>query len=269
MGTDMADEVTQDGLLDRRILLRQPRHGYRAGSDAILLAAAVATRAGQTVLDAGAGVGAVSLCLALRCPDLRIRGLEIQPELVRLGSDNIAANEMSARVGMMAGDIRRPPPEIGQTIFDHTVCNPPFYAPGKGVPPPDQGKALAHGEGETPLQDWLAFCLRRTASGGSITVIHRNERLAALLSGLEQGAGDMVIFPLWAGPGRPAKRVIVQARVQGKGPTILHPGLCLHQANGDDTEGARAVLRQGAALDLSRAHSNYTGSFDGVHKPFG
>ncbi len=250
---EMAGDVTQDGLLDRRILLTQPRQGYRAGSDAILLAAAVTARPGQTVLDAGAGVGAVALCLALRCPDLVIRGLEIQPELAALGAGNIAANHMSARVGIVAGDIRQPPPDIGQTIFDHTVCNPPFYARGKGSPPPDPGKALAHGEGETPLQDWLAFCLRRTASGGTITVIHRSERLASLLSGLEKGAGDMVIFPLWAQPGTPAKRVIVQARVQGKGPTILHPGLCLHQADGSDTEQAHAVLRQGAPLDLSSA----------------
>ncbi len=249
--TDRAREVTQDGLLDRRILLTQPRHGYRAGSDAILLAAAVTARLGQTVLDAGAGVGAVSLCLALRCPDLSIRGLEIQPELVGLAAGNIASNKMSARVAIVAGDIRQPPPEIGQTIFDHTVCNPPFHARGDGSPPPDQGKALAHGEGETPLQDWLAFCLRRTASGGSITVIHRSDRLAPLLSGLGHGAGDMVIFPLWARPGTPAKRVIVRARVQGKGPTILHPGLCLHRVNGDDTEQARAVLRRGAPLDLS------------------
>jgi tRNA1Val (adenine37-N6)-methyltransferase len=251
MNESMAGEVTQDGLLDRRILLAQPRHGYRAGSDAILLAAAVTARPGQTVLDAGAGVGAVALCLALRCPELVIRGLEIQPELVRLGAGNIAANDRSAHLGIVAGDIRRPPAEIGQKIFDHTVCNPPFHAPGKGSIPPNQGKALAHGEGETPLEDWLAFCLRRTASGGSITVIHRSDRLASLLSGLGQGAGDMVIFPLWARPDTPAKRVIVQARVQGKGPTILHPGLCLHQANGDDTEQAHAVLRQGAPLDLS------------------
>lgn len=251
MDTGAVGEVTQDGLLDRRILLTQPRHGYRAGSDAILLAAAVTAQAGQTVLDAGAGVGAVSLCLARRCPGLVIRGLEIQPALAELAAGNIAANGLAETVNILQGDIRQPPPEIGQTVFDHSVCNPPFYVHGDASHSPDRGKARAHGEGETPLRDWLEFCLRRTVPGGSITVIHRSDRLPAILSGLARGAGDMVIFPLWSRPGRPAKRVIVQARVQGRGPAVLHHGLCLHDGNGEDTEQARAVLRRGAPLDLS------------------
>ena len=191
--------VTQDGLLDRRITLNQPRHGYRAGDDAVLLAAAVGARPGQTVLDAGAGVGAVSLCLAWRCPELVIRGMELQPELATLAQENIAANGMAARVSIQQGDIRQPPPEIGQATFDHTVCNPPFHVAGRSSAPPNASKAIAHGEGETPLQEWLAFCLRRTVSGGTVTVIHRGDRLAALLSGLRQGAGEEHTLLLAAG----------------------------------------------------------------------
>ena len=244
-------DSTLDGLLDRRLSLRQPRQGYRAGDDAVLLAAAVRAGPGQTVLDAGAGVGAISLCLAWRCPELHIRGLELQPELVALGRDNIAENGMEKRVSIQQGDIRQAPPEIGQALFDHTVCNPPFHVAGRASTPPDASKAIAHGEGETPLEDWLTFCLRRTVSGGSITIIHRSERLGALLAGLRQGAGDIVVFPLWARRDKPAKRVIVQARGGGRGPDIMHPGLCLLDAEGNDTEQAHGVLREGAALDLT------------------
>lgn len=243
-------DVTHDGLLDRRIQLTQPRKGYRAGDDAILLAAAVRATPGQSVLDVGAGVGAVSLCLGARCPELNITGLEIQPELVALAVENVAANQMADKIGVHQGDIRTPPPEIGQLVFDHVVCNPPFYVAGRNSTPPNASKAVAHGEGDTPLEDWLAFCLRRTISGGTITVIHRTERLGTLLEGLGRGAGDMVIYPLWARPDKPAKRVIVQGKVQGRGPTILHPGLCLLDDRGQDTEQAHDILRNGAALDL-------------------
>ncbi|MBT5192462.1 MAG: methyltransferase, partial [Rhodospirillaceae bacterium] len=213
-------ELTQDGLMDRRILLQQPRQGYRAGSDAILLAAAVAARPGQVVLDAGAGVGAVGLCLAARCGEVLVRGLEIQADLVAVAQDNIRENELGNRVSVVAGDIARPPQEIGQTVFDHTVCNPPFYALGRASSSPDRGKAMAHGEGETSLEEWLAFCLRRTIPGGTVSVIHRADRLDAILSGLGRGGGDMLVFPLWPKPGRAAKRVIVQVKVGGKGPTV-------------------------------------------------
>ena len=61
----------------------------------------------------------------------------------------------------------------------------------------------------------------------------------------------MVVFPLWARLDKPAKRIIVQARVGGRGPDIMHPGLCLLDADGNDSAQARAVLRDGAALDMS------------------
>jgi tRNA1(Val) A37 N6-methylase TrmN6 len=244
-------QLTRDGLIDRRVVIDQPRGGYRAGSDAVLLAAAVPARPEQRVLDAGAGVGAVSLCLAARAARVQVRGVELQASLVDLAASNIAANNLGDRVVILQGDIRRPPVEIGREVFDHAVCNPPFYAVGRASPSPDAGKAMAHGEGETDLQDWLAFCLRRTLTGGTVSIIHRAERLDAILLGLGRGGGDLVVFPLWPKPGRPAKRIIVQAKVGGKGPTVLHPGLCLHHEDGRDTDAARAILRGVEPLDLT------------------
>ena len=244
-------ELTQDHLLNRRVILSQPKTGYRAGSDAIFLAAAVPALAGQTVLDAGAGVGAVALCLATRVENVTVRGLERQAELTELAADNAAANGLADRVNVLCGDIHQPPEEITRAVFDHTVCNPPFYPVGRASPSPDRGKALAHSEGETPLSKWLSFCLRRTRPGGTVTMIHRTSRLHDILAGWKDGAGDVVIIPLWPKAGRPAKRIIVQARVGGKGPMVLHPGLQLHQYNGADTDKAQAILRGGMALDLA------------------
>ena len=244
-------ELTQDHLLNRRVILSQPKTGYRAGSDAILLAAAVPARAGQTVLDAGAGVGAVAICLASRVENVTVRGLELQVELTQLAAENAAANGLADCVNILCGDIHQPPEEIGRAVFDHTVCNPPFHDVGRASPSPDPGKALAHSEGETPLSKWLSFCLRRTRPGGTVTMIHRASRLHDILAGWKDGAGDVVIIPLWPKAGRPARRIIVQARVGGKGPMVLHPGLQLHQYNGADTDKAQAILRGGMAMDLA------------------
>ena len=54
-------DVTEDAFLGGKLHLKQPRRGYRAGVDPVLLAAAVPAQAGQSVLDLGCGVGAAAL----------------------------------------------------------------------------------------------------------------------------------------------------------------------------------------------------------------
>lgn len=78
------EELTQDRFLDGRLLVAQPRRGYRAAMDPVLLAAACPARPGQAVLELGCGAGVASLCLGWRVPDLRLAGLELQPAYARL-----------------------------------------------------------------------------------------------------------------------------------------------------------------------------------------
>jgi len=242
--------VVEDGLLDRAVRLHQPQAGYRAGSDAVLLAASVPAKAGERVLDPGAGVGAVGLCLARRVPDLAVVGLEWVAELAALGNGNAALNGMADRVRIVTGDIRDAPAEIRTDRFDHVVCNPPFHEDAKSSTSPTRLKAVAHSEGDVPLADWVGFCLRRCRPGGTVTLIHRASRLPDLLMALSGGAGDILICPLWPAVDRPAGRVIVQGRVQRRGPPTLLAGLAMHDADGADTAAARSLLRAGAALDL-------------------
>ena len=68
-------DLTHDAFLCGRLHLWQPRKGYRAATDPVLLAAACPAVAGQRVLDLGCGAGAASLCLAARVPGLQLAGL--------------------------------------------------------------------------------------------------------------------------------------------------------------------------------------------------
>jgi len=61
-------DFTEDRLLNGRVALRQPQTGFRAGLDAVLLAAFVPAKPGETVLEAGPGSGAAFLCLAANPP---------------------------------------------------------------------------------------------------------------------------------------------------------------------------------------------------------
>ena len=247
----MPEDLTEDTLLGGRVRFDQPASGYRAAIDPVLLAAAVPVAAGETVLDAGAGTGAASLCLAARAPDCRIVGLEVQRALQRLASHNVVQNDLGRRVQMIAGDLGRPPPRLVGTVFDHVMTNPPHHAAATASASPSPERARAHVEHQLDLADWLAGCLRMLGPGGVLTLIHRADRLAETLAILRGPLGDLVVFPLWPRPGdRPAKRILVQGRKGSRGPLRLARGLVLHDDDGRYSAAAEAVLRHASALEL-------------------
>lgn len=104
-----APAVAEDALLGGRVRLVQPAEGYRAAIDPVFLAAAVPAAAGEAVLDVGAGAGAAALCLAARVADVRVCGVEVAPDLVRLAVGNAGLNGLGGRVEFIAGDLLRPP----------------------------------------------------------------------------------------------------------------------------------------------------------------
>jgi tRNA1(Val) A37 N6-methylase TrmN6 len=59
------------------------------------------------------------------------------------------------------------------------------------------------------------------------------------------------VFPLWPAAGRPAKRVLIQARKGARGPLRLLPGLALHDEGGGFSPWVEDVLRHARALELS------------------
>jgi tRNA1(Val) A37 N6-methylase TrmN6 len=240
--------TTLDRLLGGGVRLEQPAQGFRASIDAVLLAAAVNARPGGTVLDAGCGTGAASLCLARRRGDLAVVGLELDPATAALAEANVRLNGLAERVTVVCGDLLSPPAELACRSFAAVLTNPPFNA-ASGRPPAEPGRARAMVE-TRPAGAWLAACLRRLAPGGRLTLIHRADRLPAVLAALADGAGAIEIVPLWpAADGRPARRVLVRCRKGARGPAVLRQGLVLHAGTGMFTEAAEAVLRHGAALD--------------------
>jgi tRNA1(Val) A37 N6-methylase TrmN6 len=237
-------------LLGGRVVLRQPAQGFRAAIDPVLLAAAIPVEAGRLVLDLGTGTGAAALCLARRVPGVHVTGLDRQADLVVLAAENAALNGLGLQASFLAGDVLEPPAGLVPGSFDQVMANPPYLAANSATLPPDPARALAVGEGDADLAAWLDCALRLVRPRGGITVIHRADRLDALLALLFGRAGEIVVFPLWPGAGKPAKRVLVRARRGVETPLRLAPGLVLHGPDGKFTAAADAVLRDAAALVL-------------------
>src|SRR5271167_4153929 len=107
---ETAATVTEDRMLGGRLTLSQPVKGYRAGLDAALLAAACDAKAGDTVIEAGCGVGAAMLAAAVRRPGATFLGIERDPAALALAQANIVANDLGDRVEAVEGDVSVPHP---------------------------------------------------------------------------------------------------------------------------------------------------------------
>jgi len=240
-----------DALLGGRVRLRQSVRGYRAGMDAALLAAACDAPEGARVLEAGCGPGAVLLCAALRRPGLDFTGLERDPEALALAVENIRTNDLGSRVRVMAGDVCLPFSATGLSPFDAVLANPPYFDDPKSLraPAPEKQQAWM---AEGGLAAWTGFLLKAVRQGGSLTLIHRADRLADLLALLGEKAGSFQIRPIHPHADAPASRVLIRALKSGKAPLRLLPALVLHPREGSKhTPQAEAILRGEAGLGWS------------------
>ena len=245
-------DLTRDAFLGGRVAVHQPAKGYRAGVDAVLLAAACEARPGERILELGCGVGTAALCLAARVPGLSITGVERDAAAADLARRNAA--EAGAPLDVVTADIAALPDLVRQIGFHHVILNPPYFRRDASWPSADAAREAAMGEAaHTPLAEWLAIAARRVAPKGWVTAIHRAERLDDLLAGLAC-LGSVQIQPLVPRAGRSARLVLVRARKGGRAPLVLLSPLVMHEgaahlADGEDyTAGLRAILRDGAPI---------------------
>ncbi|MDU9005811.1 tRNA1(Val) (adenine(37)-N6)-methyltransferase [Sedimentitalea todarodis] len=253
MSAEAIDDLTRDAFLGGRLHLFQPRNGYRAGVDPVLLAATVNARPGQAVLDLGCGAGAAALCLATRVPGLELWGVELQPLYADLAQGNGLENGVAFNV--VASDLNALPEPVRSARFDHVIANPPYYSPGAHSVAQNAGRGVALSESDTPLEDWLAVAARRLAPRGYLHMIQRADRLPDMLAGCVGRLGSVEVLPLSAREGRAPGMVILRARKDGRAPFRLHAPCLMHvgtrhERDADSYSAAvSAILRDGQALE--------------------
>ncbi|MFA5948935.1 MAG: methyltransferase [Hyphomicrobium sp.] len=255
--------VTDDAFLGGSVQILQPARGYRAGVDAVLLAAAVPCLSGvaERVLDAGAGVGTAGLCVAARCLETHVALLEREPLLIDMAKENVQRNTLERRVSVVAADIGHTGAEVlaaaglSPHSFDHVIANPPYHVEGAGTPAANKLKAVSHAMVADGLEVWSRFLARMAKPGGTATVIHKAEALQAVLAGFARRFGGIKVLPIHARAGEPAIRVLVQGIAGSKAPLVILAGLTLHEGDNSFTLRAAEVLRLGAALDLDYGRS--------------
>jgi tRNA1(Val) A37 N6-methylase TrmN6 len=251
--------TSQDALLDGRLVLRQPLTGHRAGSDAILLAAAAPADGIGRLVDVGAGVGAVGLAILRRMKGASADLVEQDPDLAALATQNAALNGLRERTRVVRIDLTRADERrdagLADAGADLVVTNPPFFEARTVRASPHPRRARAHvfaggiPAGAAPLEAWILACLALLRAGGRFIIIHRPETLAQILGAFGRRLGGVAILPIHPNADAPAHRIVVAGVKGARGPTSLRPGLALHDRQGAFTPHVEAIHRGEALID--------------------
>ena len=247
--------MSEDALLDGKLVLRQPVRGHRFGHDAVLLAAATAAWPGEHAIELGAGVGAAGLALARRVEGLTLTLVEIDPALTELARENAARNALGERVRAVCLDVGSQAAEftaagLAAGSADHVLMNPPFNATQN--PSPVLARRLARSSSDETLALWLRAAAWLLRPLGTSTLIWRADGLSDVLTAVTAAEfGAIVVLPVYPKPEAPAIRVLVRGVKGSRAPLTLLPGLVLADADNRPTKQVGAVLREGAALLMS------------------
>lgn len=245
--------VTEDAFLGGRLRLRQPAKGHRAGTDAILLAAAAPAEISGFALDIGAGVGAAGLALARLRPNVTLGLVEQDPFTAALARDNLSLNGLESLGHVYEADV------LSRASLDAAglrsgsahlvITNPPFLDPARARVSPEPGKRAAHTMPDTQsdsLSAWIVACLTLLRADGLMVMIHKPEALPDIVASLCGRAGALTILPIYPREGQPATRILLRARKGSRGLVSIAAGIALH--SGEMLSATAEALHRGQAL---------------------
>lgn len=229
-------DFTEDFILDGAIKLLQPKNGYRVAMDPILLVSQVEIKSNQSILDAGCGVGTMSLILKHMDSSLKITSVDIDSDMTDLCKQNSENNYLPLDIINCSVDSK----SLKQMEFDCIVTNPPFYDISDFRI--SNRKRSANFE-TIDLNTWLSSCIKRLKFKGNFYIIHIAERLADILNIINEQMGKIEIIPICSYKDQQAKRIILKCRKGSKESLRIMPPLVIHNEDGEFSKYVKDILK--------------------------
>lgn len=241
----LKDDERIDYLIsDEKMPIIQSPTVFAYSLDAVLLAkfVHVPIQKGH-ILDLGTGNGVIPLILSGRT-NAHITGLEIQERLADMAKRSVALNNLSERIHIIEGDLRKVQNELPQSSFDVVTSNPPYFkTPNKDEYNENEYFTIARHEVMCTLEDVVKAAKRYVKPGGKVAFVHRPERLVDMIMLFRQYNIEpkrmQLVYPK---RNRDANMLLIEGIRDGNsGLAILSP---LYIYNDDDTytEEARRII---------------------------
>ncbi|MCC8067935.1 MAG: tRNA1(Val) (adenine(37)-N6)-methyltransferase [Clostridiales bacterium] len=175
-----------DDLYRNGLQIIQSEKLFRFGMDAVLLSGFARVKEGGTALDLGTGTGIIPILLSAKTPGRHFTGLEISELSADMAARSVALNDLTGRITIIKGDIKKADALFAPASFDTVTSNPPYLQGNHGLLNPDMEKAAARHEVLCTLEDVVRAAAKLLVPGGHFYMVHRPFRLAEIICTLSQ-----------------------------------------------------------------------------------
>jgi len=225
------------------------RHGYKLiqdterfcfGTDAVLLSGFAKIKKNETALDLGCGTGAIPILLCGKTEGLHFTGLEIDETLAGMAERSVALNGLDEKISIVTGDVKNIKNIFKTSSFDVVTANPPYTRRGGGAV--GANTAAAKNETLATLNDFIAAAAWALKNGGRLYMVHRPERLAAIINILsEYGFEAKTLRFVQAFAHSKPVLTLVGAAYRGRPHLNVLPPLVIYKERGVYTDETHAI----------------------------
>ncbi|MCX7714683.1 MAG: tRNA1(Val) (adenine(37)-N6)-methyltransferase [Clostridia bacterium] len=239
-----SDECIDD-LQYKNLSIIQKKHGFRYGTDAVLLADFAGKNSYQSVLDLCTGTAIVPILLSGYTDTKKIFGLEIQEEIADMAKRSVLMNSLENRIRIDCGDLKNAEDIYGMRVFDAIVCNPPYIKHGAGLVNNQDTKIISRHEVLCSLEDVVKISSKLLKDRGHFFMVHRPNRLVDIIYTMRSFQIEpkrmQFVHPSY---GKTANLVLIEGILYGGAELKMEVPIYIFNADGKYTDEMKKIYRR-------------------------
>lgn len=225
------------------------------GMDAVLLANFAKIRPSANVMDLGTGTGVIPLLLAAKGKGSRFTALEIQEEMAEMAERSVKLNEISDKVQVVCGDIRKVEQQFAASSFQAVTSNPPYIDQKSGLHNPSGAVNIARHEILLTLEDVIRAAAYLLEPGGTFSMVHKPFRLPEIISLLLKYKLEPKRLQLVQPHADKEPNMLLIEAIKGANPMLkVLPALVVYGADGAYTKELLEYYGDGNSISGSDTH---------------